>query len=75
MRLIDALAEALEQISRNPGTGSPTLDQELGIAGMRTWLVRDFPLAFWYFERDTHIDVARPVGQRQDALTIDVFEP
>jgi toxin ParE1/3/4 len=78
LRLVDALAEALEQISRDPGIGSPTLGNALGIAGiagMRTWLVRGFPLTFWYFEREAHLDVARLVGQRQDALTIDVGEP
>lgn len=75
LRLVDALAEALEQISRNPGMGSPTLGQELGLAGLRTWLVRGFPLTFWYFEREVHVDVARLVGQRQDVLAIDVGEP
>ena len=75
LRLVDALAEALEQISRNPGMGSPTLGQELGLAGLRTWRVRGFPLTFWYFEREVHVDVARLVGQRQDALAIDVGEP
>jgi toxin ParE1/3/4 len=74
LRLVDALAEALEQISRNPGMGSPTLGQALGIAGMRAWRVRGFPLTFWYFEREAHVDVARLVGQRQDALSIDVGE-
>jgi toxin ParE1/3/4 len=75
LRLVEALAEALEQISRNPGMGSPILGQELDITGMRTWLVRGFPLTFWYFEREAHVDVARLVGQRQDALSIDVGEP
>jgi toxin ParE1/3/4 len=75
LRLVDALAEAPEQISRNPGMGSPALGQELGITGLRTWLVRGFPLTFWYFEREAHVDVARLVGQRQDALSIDVGEP
>lgn len=75
LQLVNALAEALEQISRNPGMGSPTLGQELGLAGLRTWRVRGFPLTFWYFEREVHVDVARLVGQRQDALAIDVGEP
>jgi toxin ParE1/3/4 len=75
LRLVDALAEALEQISRNPAMGSPDLGRELGITGLRTWLVRGFPLTFWYFERDAHVDAARLVGQRQDALAIDVGEP
>jgi toxin ParE1/3/4 len=75
LRLVDALAEALEQIGRDPGIGSPTLGHALGIAGMRTWRIRGFPLTFWYFEREDHVDVARLVGQRQDALGIDLGEP
>ena len=41
---------------------------------MRTWTVDGFPLSLWYFERETHVDVARLIGQRQDASGIDVFE-
>ena len=70
--LVDALQKALEEIKRNPGIGSPILGQELGVAGMRTWLIEGFPLTFWYFERETQVDIARLVGQRQDAMGIDV---
>ena len=48
------------------------MGQDLGVEGMRTWLIAGFPLSFWYFERTTHVDVARLVGQRQDAAGIDV---
>ena len=75
LRLVDALAEALEQISRNPGVGSPTIGQELSITVLRTWRVRGFPLTFWYFEREVRVDLARLVGQRQDALAMEVGEP
>lgn len=71
-KLVEALKEALQTLQQQPGIGSPILGQELGIAEMRTWRVEGFPLAFWYFERETHIDIARLVGQRQDALGIDV---
>jgi toxin ParE1/3/4 len=74
LRLV-ALAEALEQISRDPGIGSPTLGRALGIPGMRTCSVRGFPLTFWYFEREARVDVARLAEQRQGALGIDVGEP
>ena len=73
-RLVDALARALQELERQPGIGSPALGHELGLAGMRTWLVEGFPLTFWYFERETHLDVARLVGQRQDALAIEIAE-
>lgn len=72
--LVDALSQALEQMGRNPAMGSPTLGQELRVTGLRTWGVRGFPLTFWYFEREAHVDVARLVGQRQDALAIEVPE-
>ena len=54
--------------------GSPSLGQELGITGLRTWLVSGFPLTFWYFERETCVDVVRLVGQRQNALDVEVIE-
>ena len=73
-KLVDALAGALQAIERQPRIGSPTLGHELGLDGMRTWLVDGFPLTFWYFEREAHLDVARLVGQRQDALGIDIPE-
>ena len=72
--LVDALEKALNDLSRHPGIGSPILGQELGVAGMRTWLIAGFPLSFWLFERVTHVDVARLVGQRPDAMGIDTGE-
>jgi toxin ParE1/3/4 len=72
--LVDSLEKALEELSRYPRIGSPALGQELGVAGMRTWLIAGFPLSFWYFEREAHVDVARLVGQRQDAMGVDIGE-
>ena len=68
---MDVLRKALLVLQDQPGIGSPTLGLEIGIAGLRSWRVEGFPLSFWYFERDTHLDIARLVGQRQDALEID----
>lgn len=73
-KLVVALRRALLDLQRQPGIGSPTFGQDIGIADMRTWRVAGFPLSFWYFERATHVDVARLVRQRQDALSIDVAE-
>ena len=71
-KLVSALQKALLQIQHQPGIGSPTRGQALTIAGFRTWLVDGFPLVFWYFERESLVDVARLVGQRQDALGIEI---
>ena len=73
-RLVAALRKALQDLERQPRIGSPALGLELGLDGMRTWTVDGFPLSLWYFERQTHLDVARLVGQRQDASGIAVFE-
>jgi toxin ParE1/3/4 len=71
-KLIKAMAEALEELSRNPSIGSPTLGQLLGIEALRTWRLHGFPLTFWYFERAEHIEVVRLVGQRQDQGDVEV---
>ena len=71
-QLVDALGKALDEIRQHPGIGSLVLGVELGVAGMRTWRIKGFPLSFWYFEREIHIDIARLVGQRQDALGVEV---
>jgi toxin ParE1/3/4 len=71
-RLVAALKKALQTLEQQPAIGSPVLARELGIPEMRTWLVEGFPLAFWYFERETHIDVVRLVGQRQDAFGVEL---
>lgn len=73
-RLLQAIQASLAQIEHNPGIGSPRLGHALGAAGLRTWRIAGFPLAAWYFERDDHVDVARLVGQRQDALSVDLDE-
>jgi toxin ParE1/3/4 len=70
--LLEALEKALRELAQNPGIGSATLGQQLGIVGLRTWRISGFPLSFWYFERDTQVDIARLVGQRQDASGIEV---
>ena len=48
------------------------MGQELGVTGMRTGGITGFPLSFWYFEREAHVDIARLVGHRQQALDVDL---
>jgi toxin ParE1/3/4 len=73
-KLVDALRKALRDVERQPAIGSPLIGQAIGIADMRTWRVDGFPLSFWYFDRATHVDVVRLVGQRQDALSIELTD-
>lgn len=71
-RLVSALEAAFLQLSREPGIGSPSIGQALAIDGLRSWRLRGFPISLWYFERDSHVDVVRLVGQRMEALWIDI---
>ena len=71
-KLVKAMAKALVALQRNPGIGSPTLGQQIGIDAMRTWRLDGFPIGFWYFERVDHLDIARLAGQRQRADDIAV---
>ena len=71
-RLVSALQTALLQLSRDPGIGSPAIGQALEVEGLRSWRLNGFPLSLWYFEREGHVDVVRLVGQRMEALWIDI---
>ena len=71
-KLVRAMSAALQRLTLNPAIGSPTMGQALGMPGMRTWRLDGFPLSYWYFERDDHLDVARLVGQGQDPAEITV---
>lgn len=69
-RLVRAGNAALDQIELDPGIGSPRLGEHLGIPELRTWQVAKFPLLWFYFERDDHLDVVRLLGERQDIAAI-----
>lgn len=68
--MVVASRQALDHIVQNPGTGSPRIGQELGIPSLRSWRVSGFPLIWFYFEREDHLDVVRLLGDRQDILAI-----
>ncbi len=73
-RMAEALVLAtelgLDQLERQPSIGSPTLGTLLGIPTLRTWRVSGFPLMWFYFEREDHLDVIRLLGERQDIAAI-----
>ncbi len=66
VRLVNATSAALDQIELEPGIGSPSLGMILRIPELRTWRIAKFPLLWCYFERDSHVDVVRLLGERQD---------
>ena len=69
-RTIAATRHALDQIELHPGMGSPLVGKTLGVPALRAWRVSQFPLLWFYFERDDHLDVVRLLGDRQDLVSI-----
>ena len=70
LRFVIASNAALDQLELDPGIGSPALGISIDIPGLRSWRVAGFPLLWFYFERDNHLDVVRLLGERQDIATI-----
>ena len=70
VKLVNATNAALDQIQVEPGMGSPVLGKILGVPGLRIWRVTKFPLLWFYFECNDHVDVVRLLGERQDIAAI-----
>jgi toxin ParE1/3/4 len=70
LSLVKATDAALGQIELDPGIGWPMSGSRLGITGRRTWRVTKFPLLWFYFERDDHLEVVRLLGELQDVGAI-----
>ena len=68
--MFDAAIAALETIERMPTMGSPRLGQLCELPGLRSWRVTGFPMQWFYFEADGHLDVVRLLGDRQDIVAI-----
>jgi len=69
-KMFAAALAALKPIQRMPGMGSPRLGESCDIPGLRSWGVHGFPLRWFYFERDDHLDVVRLLGERRDIAAI-----
>lgn len=69
-RAFDAALGALEAIRGRPQVGSPRLGQLCGIPSLRARRVSGFPMQWFYFDRDDHIDVVRLLGDGQDIVAI-----
>lgn len=68
--LVAATGEALDRIEQNPAIGSSAWSDELGVPGLRAWRGEGFPVIWFYFARDDHLDVVRLLGERQDIATM-----
>jgi toxin ParE1/3/4 len=55
--LVDELQRAYELIKRNPDAGSPRLDAELGMPGLRSWALSKYPYLIIYFRHPDCVDV------------------
>jgi toxin ParE1/3/4 len=69
-RFFDAALAALEPIQRMPAMGPPRLGKLCDIPRLRAWCVTGFPVQWFYFEADDHLDVVRLLGERQDIAAI-----
>ncbi len=69
-KAFDTAMGALSLLQREPAIGSPRLGQLCGIPGLRAWRVTGFPLQWFYFEAEGHLDVVRLLGDRRDIATL-----
>ncbi|KPU90514.1 hypothetical protein APR50_07295 [Variovorax paradoxus] len=54
---VDELQKAYELIRRNPDAGSPRLETELGMPGLRSWGLPKYPYLIIYFRHPNLVDV------------------
>jgi toxin ParE1/3/4 len=54
---VDELQSAYELIKRNPDAGSPRLEAELGMPGLRSWRLPKYPYLIVYFRHPDFVDV------------------
>ncbi len=66
---IDAPEEACRRMRRHPAGGLPRYTRELGLPGLRSWVVRGFPYLVFYAEQEADIDVWRVLHAAQDIST------
>ena len=65
-RLLDALEEAYQHISRFPASGSPRYGPMVGVPDLRSWPVKGFPYLVLYAEQESSIDVYRLLHTARD---------
>jgi toxin ParE1/3/4 len=66
----DAAARALRRIERTSGIGSQAVGEICDVPGLRSYGIRGFPVRWYYFVADAHVDVVRQLADAQDLTTI-----
>jgi toxin ParE1/3/4 len=69
-KFFDEARLALETVETMPSIGSPRLGLLIAQPSLRSWALEHFPVRWFYFERDDHLDVVRLLGERQDIAAI-----
>jgi toxin ParE1/3/4 len=75
MRFIDAVENAFDLISRQPGVGSPRLGLELRIPELRSWPLTGFPHLVLHLEHEDAMDVVRVLHGARDIPTTLMIDP
>jgi toxin ParE1/3/4 len=66
IRFVDALQDALRQVGRQPGAGSPRYGVALGLPDLRSWPLSGFPYIVFYVQGGDRVDVWRMLHGRRD---------
>lgn len=64
--LVDEFEAALGAIGDYPAIGSPRLEAELGIPGVRVFALRTYPYVIIYFETPEFVDVRHVLHSSRD---------
>ena len=69
-RFLAAALAALKPIQRMPGLGSLRIGELCEVPGLRDWPVKGFPVRWFYFHRNDHLDVVRLLADAQDLMAL-----
>ncbi|WP_171013174.1 type II toxin-antitoxin system RelE/ParE family toxin [Microbacterium sp. 2FI] len=64
--LVDEFERALAVIGAHTGIGSPRLEVELGIPGVRSFALRTYPHVIVYFDADEFVDIRHVLHSSRD---------
>lgn len=63
---VDEFEVALKAIGDHPAIGSPRLEVELGIPGVRVFALRTYPYVIIYFDTPDYVDVRHLLHSSRD---------
>ena len=69
-RFFDAALASLRSVERMPGIGSPQVGEMCDVPGLRSCPVKGFPIRWYYFIAEDHLDVVRLLADARDLPAI-----